>query len=153
MTHITGTGGNPQEAAAAQQTDQRPNGREATQGRGLGDMDSEAFLELLVTQLRHQDPMGGGQEDTNEFVTQVTMLSLMEQVLQLQDSMENQEEHSQNSQMLSLLNQEVELQDENGETVQGTVTSVDMGAGKVTVNQESYPLSSIETVGILEEGE
>jgi len=115
-------------------------------GGGLGDMDSEAFLQLLVTQMQHQDPMGGEDQDPNQFVTQVTILSLLEQVIQLQDAMEAQEGYSQDNQMLNLLNREVELKDEAGELISGVVSQVDLESNEITVEGETYPFSAVERI-------
>ena len=156
MTEITGANQHQtqpydQKTADSQRTEnQRNDSTEETTGGGLGEMDSDAFLQLLVTQMQHQDPMGE-QQDPNEFVTQVTMLSIMEQVIQFQELMESQEEHSQRNQSLNLLNREVELTDDHGDLIKGTVTSVDLNTNEITVEDESgsketYSAGKVEKV-------
>ena len=156
MPEITGVNPNQQQQQPYENKTKKPEQQEQEQsekptGGGLGEMDSDAFLQLLVTQMQHQDPMGETQ-DTNEFVTQVTMLSIMEQVIQFQELMESQEEHSQRNQTLNLLNREVELTDEHDELIKGTVASVDLNKNEITLKgedgeyMESYPASKIERV-------
>ncbi len=121
-------------------------GEEESRTGALGEMDSEAFLQLLVTQMQHQDPMGE-QQDPNEFITQVTILSVMEQVIQMQDALEEQSEYAEKNRLLGVLNREVELTDETGEQVSGTVTQVDLNSSEITVNGEEYPFSAVTRVG------
>ena len=105
---------------------------------------TDLFLQLLVTQLRYQDPMSGSQ-DTGELITQLTMFTLLEQVIQLQQSVEQQAEYQGKQQALGLLNKQVEVTGFDGMPVSGTVSAVDFRSSgpHITVGGFEYPLSSL----------
>ncbi len=105
---------------------------------------TDLFLQLLVTQLRYQDPMSGSQ-DTGELITQLTMFTLLEQVVKLQQTVEQQAQLQGNTQAISLLNRQVEVLGIDGSPVQGTVSAVDFrgGGAFITVGDYDYPLSAV----------
>ncbi len=105
---------------------------------------TDLFLQLLVTQLRYQDPMSGSQ-DTGELVTQLAMFTLLEQVVNLQKTVEDQSVVMGNQHALGLLNKQVEVLGAEGEIISGNVDSVEFsGAGPlIGVNGREYQLSSI----------
>ena len=105
---------------------------------------TDLFLQLLVTQLRYQDPMSGSQ-DTGEMITQLSMFTLLEQVVQIQAAVEKQALVQDRQQALSLLNRQVEVYSPDGEIVGGTVSAVEFtGAGaQLTIGDRDYPLSSL----------
>lgn len=117
---------------------------------------TDLFLQLLVTQLRYQDPMSGSQ-DTGELITQLTMFTLLEQVIQLQQSVEQQANYQGQQQALGLLNKQVEVTGFDGLPVNGTVSAVDFRSSgpHITVGDFDYPLSSLVRVegGGTEDGE
>ncbi len=108
---------------------------------------TDLFLQLLVTQLRYQDPMSESQ-DTGELITQLTMFTLLEQVIQLQQSVDDMNFAQANQQGLLLLNQEVEVIGPDGNPVTGVVTAVDFRSTGpyITVNGEEYPISMVKRV-------
>ncbi len=67
----------------------------STQGSG-GALGKDEFLQLLVTQLRHQDPLSP--LDAAQFASQLAQFSTLEQMVQLNDNFELQ------SQSLALMN-------------------------------------------------
>ncbi len=136
MTEITGI-----EQAQATQVS-RPENRLPGQ-----EFDSDLFLQLLVTQLRYQDPMSESQ-DTGDMITQLTMFTLLEQVVNLQSAVEEQSETLDRQHALGLLNQQVEVAGPGGEQVAGVVSAVEFrSAGPyITVNEHDYPLSSLMRV-------
>ena len=67
----------------------------STQGPG-GSLGKDEFLQLLVTQLRHQDPLNP--LDAAAFASQLAEFSTLEQLVQLNDKFEGQ------SQSLALMN-------------------------------------------------
>jgi flagellar basal-body rod modification protein FlgD len=105
---------------------------------------TDLFLQLLVTQLRYQDPMSGGQ-DTGEMITQLTMFTLLEQVVKLQQTVELQAFSQGNQQALGLLNRQVEVTGFDGLPVSGTVSAVDFRTtgAYLTIGEFEYPLSSV----------
>lgn len=129
----------------------KPSGLTANQG-----FDTDLFLQLLVTQLRYQDPMSEGQ-DTGEMITQLTMFSLLEQVVKLQQAFEEQSFMLGNQQALSLLGKEVKVAGPGGEPVTGTVSAVDFSGSKpyLKIGEDDYPLSALLRVegGEAQDGE
>jgi len=105
---------------------------------------TDLFLQLLVTQLRYQDPMSGGQ-DPGELITQLTMFTLLEQVVKMQQTVDQQALMQGNQQALTLLNQEVEAIGIDGKPFKGTVSAVDISSSRpyLRIGEYDYPLSSI----------
>lgn len=118
--------------------------------------DTDLFLQLLVTQLRYQDPMSEGQ-DTGEMITQLSMFTLLEQVVQLQDTVEKHAAAQDKQQALTLLNQQVEVRGYDGGTVSGTVSAIDFSSTGplLTIGDQEYALSSVIRVqgGSTEDGQ
>ncbi len=108
------------------------------------EFDSDLFLQLLVTQLRYQDPLSETQ-DTGDMITQLTMFTLLEQVVSLQQTVEKQSESLDKQHALGLLNQEVEVAGSGDESVSGIVSAVEFrSAGPyLTVGENDYPLSAL----------
>ncbi len=124
---------------AASPADSSPGGRMPGQ-----EFDSDLFLQLLVTQLRYQDPMSETQ-DTGDMISQLTMFTLLEQVVSLQETVEKQSESMDKQHALGLLNQEVEVEGPGDESVSGIVSAVEFRSSGpyITVGENDYPLSSL----------
>lgn len=105
---------------------------------------TDLFLQLLVTQLRYQDPMSGSQ-DTGELITQLTMFTMLEQVIKLQQTVEEQSAMQGNQQALNLLNRRVEVAGIDGSALSGTVSAVEFRSSGpyITVGDYDYPLSAL----------
>lgn len=126
-------------------------------GKG-GELDKHAFLELLVTQLRYQDPMNPS--DNGEFLAQMAQFTSLEQVQNINSSLEkllsSQTQHqaglleridylnetmedilylSQWSQFASfdkemlLLGKDVTVKTEDGQEMTGKVSSIKLDQG------------------------
>jgi len=173
MTEIGGMGGMPMQPDANQPAQpkpekdktQQPDTRETDQGLpkdedaknpdkvDLDEMheapdrtqevDKDLFLQLLTTQMQYQDPLSE-EDEMGDFITQMSLFTVIEQVNNMQDAMEEQTSVSQGSSALNLLNSVVEVED-GEETVEGLVTSVDLSSTepRVTVEDEEYPLSKV----------
>lgn len=138
MTQIQATSSNAQGAAAT-----------STKKNTANDMiGKDAFFKLLVTQLRHQDPLSP--MDDREFVAQMAQFSTLEQMQNL------------NGQMLRLnamamLGQEVLiLPDNGGMPAAGIVDRVVTlnGSVQVAVNGQLYPVEWVNAVQpVIEEGQ
>ena len=95
--------------------------------------------------MRHQDPFSGaGYGRIHESGAQFTML---ERLLQLQQTMEASAQQQNYTQALNLLNKNVEIND-NGFIVQGEVTAVRFvgGSPRVCVNGAEYTLDMITMI-------
>ena len=82
----------------------------------------DAFMKLLVEQLRHQSP--DSSSDPNAFINQMTQFSVLEQL-------QNQSTAQQQQSAASLIGRNVKYLDDEGTTVQGLVEAVDYGSNGV----------------------
>jgi flagellar basal-body rod modification protein FlgD len=87
----------------------------------------DAFMKLLVEQLRHQSP--DNSSDPNAFINQMTQFSIVEQL-------QNQSTVQQQQNAAALIGHTVKYLDATGASVQGVVEAVDYasnGTPKLTV--------------------
>jgi len=115
--------------------------------RGM-DLDSEAFLKLLVTQMQYQDPFSG-EQDTGEFMDQVAQLTMVERMIGMEQTLEDFAQQQTSSGALNLLNKEVEIEIDEGDNVKGEVTGIRFQDNNafVKVDGEEYPLKDVVAVG------
>ena len=124
---------------------QRMNASGEVRGSG-GEIGTDTFLQLLITQMRYQDPFSGGQ-DMGEFMNQVAQFTMLERLIKLQQSMDAFTEQQGYTQALNLLGRNVEVND--GESIiQGEVTAVRFIGGQpmIRVGIAEYPLNAIRLV-------
>lgn len=117
-------------------------------------LDKNAFLQLLVTQVRNQDPLEpkGG----TEYVAQLAQFSSLEQMQNLNDNIVGLALLQQNNALMSqltsssaLIGQNVEWTDsETGEVHTGQVTSVKIeeGIALLQIDGEDVPLGNVTQV-------
>ena len=119
------------------------NNQQRNTGMELG---TDTFLQLLITQMRYQDPFAGGQ-DMGEFMTQITQFTMLERIIKLQQSMDAFAEQHGYTQALNLLNKNVEISS-NGLLIIGEVTSVRFEGGQpmLRVGDFDFPLNSVISV-------
>lgn len=107
------------------------------------EMDGEMFLNLLVTQLKYQDP--SSPMDTTEMMAQTTQLASMEQLTAL--TKVNQESFALQMRVASaaLIGQDVTFTNSHGDTTTGRVDSIryDGEVPTVIIGDEHVPLNSI----------
>jgi len=110
------------------------------------ELGTDTFLQLLITQMRYQDPFSGGQ-DSNEYMNQIAQFTMLERLIQLQQTMESFTEQQGYTQALNLLNKNVEVND-NGNISQGEVTAVRFvdGEPRITINEVEYTLDMITLI-------
>jgi len=85
------------------------------------DLDKDAFFELLVTQLRHQDPMEP--LDNREFISQMAQFSSLEQMQQMNSQMEQFLGGKNMAEKASLIGKNVEI-NQNGEVITGEIEKI-----------------------------
>jgi flagellar basal-body rod modification protein FlgD len=107
-------------------------------------LDKDAFLNLLVTQLRYQDPMNP--TDDKEFIAQMAQFTSLEQ-------MQNMNKNLESSSAFSMIGKEVKAKMVNESTldveeIQGKVDAVKMKSGKtyLVVNDKEVPFDKVEAV-------
>jgi flagellar basal-body rod modification protein FlgD len=96
---------------------------------GLGKDD---FLRLLVTQLRHQDPLNP--VENTEFMGQMAQFTSVEQLSNMAAALERMSFAGQLGQAVSLIGRTVTWDDADGASRSGTVTSVTVEEGEITVH-------------------
>lgn len=108
-----------------------------------GDMDKDAFLQLLVAQMKYQDPM---QPTSNtEYIAQYAQFSQVEAISNMATSMDL-------SRASSLVGQEVYIKtsgkDGEDDYVQGKVDYVVYEGGKpyLSINESLYSIDDLDTV-------
>ncbi len=111
------------------------------------DMGTETFLKLLVTQLKYQDPFSGG-DDMGDFMSQIAQFTMLERIVQLQQTVEDFATQQAPIQSLNLLNRTVAVLDENGQLHRGEVTAVRFEEGKplLKVNGQEYSMQAVQHV-------
>lgn len=108
------------------------------------ELDKEAFLKILIAQLRNQDPLNP--MDGDEFVAQMAQFSSLEQLTNLNESIKELKEQQQGMTAVNLLNREVTVK-VDGETLRGEVTGVKMEADpKILIGDKPYKLSDLQEV-------
>ena len=111
-----------------------------------GSADKEMFLQLLVAQMRYQDPMNP--TDSSQFLAQSAQFTALEKMQDVAD---------QTAQLLSaqmafgasgLIGKRVTWLDSDGATQTGSVTGVTFGAdGPVlAAGDKTFPLASVQSV-------
>lgn len=100
-------------------------------------LNKDQFLQLLVAQLKNQDPMSP--VGSQEFMSQMAAFSTLEQVTNMAVANEEQNQMLAVNQSLSLVGHDVTYLNEDETTSEGKVESVDFGEGgfSLTINGES----------------
>lgn len=107
---------------------------------GVGSMTQNDFLNLMVAQLQNQDPLNP--VSTDSFLQEMAAFT---EVVDLQHMLSLQTEQT----SFSLLGRTVAGTDpKTGQTVQGTVTAVNIVQGQpfLTIGQSQIPLSQVTSV-------
>ena len=78
-------------------------------------------------------------------ITQLALFTMLEQVIKVQQSLENQGYAAARSGALNLLNRTVEVVDQEGTIFSGPVTAVSFRGAQplLTVNGQEYPYSAL----------
>lgn len=132
-----------QQVTNGQVTQTQSSNTATTSLTGNNALGKDAFLQLLVTQMKYQDPLNPSTD--TEFVAQLATFSQLEQ-------MQNLSQVSTNSQAFNLVGKDVVLKttDTSGNTVykDGRVDYVSISNGKVqlTVDGSNYTMDQLDRV-------
>ena len=109
-----------------------------------GDLDKEAFLQLLVTQMKYQDPLEP--TDNTEYVSQLATFSELEQMTNLVAS-------SDLTRASQLVGQYVTVKDKNETTGEETIiggkvdyVTVENGKGYLNIGDSKYSIDNLDSV-------
>ena len=110
------------------------------------ELDKQAFLELLVAQLRNQDP--SSPMDSSQLMAQTTQLTTMERLIELSDTSREAFALQMRVAAATLVGQTVSWTDAEGATRSGVVGSVSYAGSvpTVTVGDDEIPLDQVATV-------
>ena len=111
--------------------------KEALDKRKIG---KEAFLELLVTELRHQDPFNP--VDNKEFIVQLATFNSLEQLITLNQNVENLNKKESILQGASLISKKVVTI----ENVEGRVVSVSVSSDGLMLHLDNGATVNLEEV-------
>jgi flagellar basal-body rod modification protein FlgD len=142
---IPSIGQDAQTAAAAQTAATAGTGATKTTATGLG-LDKDAFLKILVEQLRHQDPSQPG--DSQQYIQQMTQFSMLEQLTNISQAVQVQHADTAASSAMSLVGRTISWTD-GDQTRSGVVDRVSFGDGGPTLTAGAttgITLSSITEV-------
>lgn len=124
-----------------------PANTSTPRGPGGTKLDRDAFLRLLVTQMRLQDPIRTMED--REFIAQLAQFSSLEQITNLSNEIRSLAQSSFSAQAVSLIGRNVEYLDaSSGGTASGRVESVRFvdGSPLLRIGGADVPLSYVVAV-------
>jgi flagellar basal-body rod modification protein FlgD len=108
-------------------------------------LDKDAFLKLLVTQLKYQDPTKP-MEDT-QFISQMAQFSSLEQMTNVKQGLDNLTQMQSANQALGLVGKSIKLRNPADESnpITGTVSGVKFSANgtRLVVSDKDYALADV----------
>lgn len=112
----------------------------------LKDLDKNAFLQLLVAQLKNQDPFAP--QDTSSFLMQLAQFSMLEQLTAVSQELESLRRSQELAEGAALLGKTVLVCTQDGE-VTGAVEKVTLAQGEVRIVVKGQPYSLCEIAEVL----
>lgn len=122
--------------------------------QAASNVDKDAFMKLLVSQLQNQDPMAP--QDNQQFIAQLAQFSSLEQMQQLNENIlglavlqQSNALMAQLTQSSALIGQQVQYIDPQSEQeLTGTVSQVKIKDGMATllIEGEDVPLGNVTTI-------
>lgn len=110
------------------------------------ELDKDAFLKLLVAQLKYQDPMNPAQG--TEFVAQTAQFTTVEKLTDLAEVQDKMLTAQMTLGAATLLGKPVSYTDAAGNAVTGTVTGATLGTSPtLTINGLAIPFGNVTTIG------
>lgn len=106
-------------------------------------MDGEMFMNLLVTQMKNQDP--ASPMDTNQMVTQSVNLAMMESLTEISKTGQTAATLQMQNTAAGLLGQNLTYADAAGNQATGKASAVSFtgGQAQITIDGVKIPLASI----------
>ena len=111
-------------------------------------MDGDMFMNLLVIQLKNQDP--SSPMDTNAMMAQTTQLAMMEKLNELASNSSQDFSLQMRSAAAALIGKTVSYAGPDGSAVTGTASSVSFAGAtpQVSVNGTSIAMDALTGIGI-----
>ncbi len=114
---------------------------------GIGSLsDPNMFLQLLVAELKYQDPMNPS--DPTQYLGQTAQFTMVQTLNTLQSEMQSLLTSSQTAYASSLIGRRIGGVTATGQTVEGTVTGLDMTTGtpQLVVGSNEVPIDKVIAV-------
>jgi flagellar basal-body rod modification protein FlgD len=108
----------------------------ATAGKGLQDLDLNQFLQLMVSELMHQDPLNP--MDNTQLVQQIGELRSIAASDQLTTSLQALQTQQSLTTAASLIGKQVSAIDSKGNNVSGEISAVTVQVDQTNNNKRSY---------------
>lgn len=114
----------------------------------------DAFLQLMVTQMKYQDPLQP--QDNTQFLAQLAQFTSLEQMTNISQTNTSMLQAMTASQQITqltfehqLLGTAVQVTDSAGNAVSGNVSAIQFvnGDPQLVVNGQNYPLSALKQMG------
>jgi flagellar basal-body rod modification protein FlgD len=107
------------------------------------ELDKDAFLQLLVAQLRYQNPLSPS--DPNQFMAQTAQFTMVEKMEELAAHAASERAYAETMTATALLGKEITWIDAAGETHTGVVTATSFGSAGATleVGDQDVPLDRV----------
>ncbi|MCP8968850.1 flagellar hook capping FlgD N-terminal domain-containing protein [Ectobacillus ponti] len=112
-------------------------------------MGKDDFLKLFLASMQYQDPMNA--MDTNQMMSQMSQLTLIEQVQNMSKAVESFSAVAQTSALdsgMKFLGKQIKGVDQDGNTIEGRVDQVRSvsGAVELVVGDKTVPLQQVASV-------
>lgn len=122
-------------------------GAEAGSTTKTGELDREAFLELLVAQLRYQDPTKP--LDPTEIVSQTSQLTVVDKLSEIATALEQSSSLDRLALAGSIIGKEISFTGPSGELLSAAVASARFEDGSLVLRAGAYdvPLDAVQIVG------
>lgn len=117
---------------------------------GKSEISKDGFYKLLTAELQNQDPLSS--KDNTEFVAQMAQFAALEQMNNLNSSMEKLLLSQKLQEGSLMIGKTVKLIADDGTTVTGDVTSVKLSKGQVNiiVDGKEYSIDSVSELSARE---
>jgi flagellar basal-body rod modification protein FlgD len=109
-------------------------------------LDKDAFLKILVSQLRYQNPLNP--QDSSAFIDQVVQLTSVEQMTKLASNMQKMLDSQEFNRAVNLIGHDVTVLGQNEEIIQGAVEKITMVEGRPYLVIEGLEYSMDNLVSI-----
>jgi flagellar basal-body rod modification protein FlgD len=143
---ISSIGATPGTVPTAEAVAQGATTQSGSSSSTAGALDPQAFLQLLVAQLKYQDP--SSPMDTSTFMTQTATLSQVQSMTSMQTTLTSLASAQQSQAATDLIGKTVTFVDASGNRGSGVVDSASLASSGATVSvgNVSVPLSSVVQV-------
>lgn len=113
--------------------------------KASSELDKNAFLKLLVEQLKNQDPLEPLKNE--DFIAQLAQFNSLEEMINLNESFDSMLQVQSMTQASGLVGQSIAFQDEEGEMYTGIAESVTMIEGVPALQVGSFSVEMDDIIG------